>query len=91
MSKFINKLNKLLHYLPDKDKEIGKQYLYNRKFEKLRDLVGSAIYREISTTDQDNKISDNVPYLMSLKTELDIYLLKTDLTFSNDEDYNYED
>lgn len=83
MSKYIDRIEKLIEYLPSKDVNLGYKFLKNRNFENLLHLVSSAIIR----TDKNLKSSNikeeyknvNMCKLNTLKAELDIYITLIDL------------
>lgn len=91
MSNYIDRIKRLLHYLPKKDYILGEKLLQQRKLEELKDLVDSALIKVKRNMKKENPKEDlitDLDSLRQLKAEIDSYNL---LVFRDYEDYAMED
>lgn len=92
MSNPVERMKKLINYLPNKDIELGKKFIENRDFESLQELVNSARYKikknlsSINPKEEYTKI--DLGKLDDLKAEVDSYAMVLNLS---DEEESYEE
>ena len=74
----VEKIRKLLRELPKSDQQLGEQFLQQRDFESLKELVDSAILRVNKSVKSDSPKQEYVDVdlysLMGLKAEIDVYV-----------------
>lgn len=74
----VEKIRKLLRELPKSDQQLGEQFLQQRDFESLKELVDSAILRVKKSVKSDSPKQEYVDVdlysLMGLKAEIDVYV-----------------
>lgn len=76
----IKNIESLIKELPSKDRMLANEFLKNRKFQDLKDLVDSAIIRI------NKNINSNNPKEEYFKINLDkLHMLKTDVDFYYDQ------
>lgn len=76
----IKNIESLIKELPSKDRMLANEFLKNRKFQDLKDLVDSAIIRI------NKNINSNNPKEEYFKIDLDkLHMLKTDVDFYYDQ------
>lgn len=95
MSKPIEIMNKLIESLPKNDIELGKEFIRNRKFEDLLELVDSAIYKVKKNLKSDNPKEEyniDLDDLITLQTEVNLYLSQLDIVpYDNFKDFEIEE
>lgn len=94
MSKSIEIMNKLVNSLPKNDIELGKEFIKNRKFEDLLELVNSDIYLVRKNLKSDNpKEEYNVDLddLITLQSEVNYYLSQLNIPCDNFKDFETEE
>lgn len=83
MSKTLKNIKKFINYLPSKDVQIGFKFLEQRDFDKLKELVDSALIRTKRNLKTDNPkqeyLNVNLDSLNILKAEVDIYVFQLNL------------
>ena len=87
--KAVERMRKLLGSLPKSDAPLGEQFLQNRDFESLMDLVSSAIYKvrkHKARKDEEGGVLPKQEYLdvdltelSNLKAEVDVYLTQREI------------
>lgn len=94
----IEKIKKLMKFLPLKDIELGNKFLYSRNFDSLKELVDSAIIRvkkqQALLTIKDDYKDINVDNIRYLKAEVDSYVEGLSLGNENsslEEDIYYDE
>ena len=84
MSKTLKNIKKFINYLPSKDVQIGFKFLEQRDFDKLKELVDSALIRTKRNLKTDNPkqeyLNVNLDSLNILKAEVDIYVFQLNLS-----------
>lgn len=76
----IKNIESLIKELPSKDRMLANEFLKNRKFQDLKDLVDSAIIRI------NKNLNSNNPKEEYFKINLDkLHMLKTDVDFYYDQ------
>lgn len=87
----IERMRRLLSSLPKSDQPLGEQFIQERNFESLKDLVDSAMYRVNKSLKSDKPKAEylevDIPELSKLKSEVDVYLTQLELPEQEDEDY----
>lgn len=78
----VDKIKKLLKFIPARDIPYATKFVEERNFEALRDLVRSCI--QILKRKKDESLSTQIDNLRELKAEIDCYLL---LLGTEDEDF----
>lgn len=83
MSKTLKNIKKFINYLPSKDVQIGFKFLEQRDFDKLKELVDSALIRIKRNLRTDNPkqeyLNMDLDSLNILKAEVDIYVFQLNL------------
>lgn len=83
MSKTLKNIKKFINYLPSKDVQIGFKFLEQRDFDKLKELVDSALIRIKRNLRTDNPkqeyLNVDLDSLNILKAEVDIYVFQLNL------------
>ena len=83
MSKTLKNIKKFINYLPSKDVQIGFKFLEQRDFDKLKELVDSALIRTKRNLKTDNPkqeyLNVDLDSLNILKAEVDIYVFQLNL------------
>ena len=83
MSKTLKNIKKFINYLPSKDVQIGFKFLEQRDFNKLKELVDSALIRTKRNLKTDNPkqeyLNVDLDSLNILKAEVDIYVFQLNL------------
>lgn len=83
MSKTLKNIKNFINYLPSKDVQIGFKFLEQRDFDKLKELVDSALIRTKRNLKTDNPkqeyLNVNLDSLNILKAEVDIYVFQLNL------------
>ena len=83
MSKTLKNIKKFINYLPSKDVQIGFKFLEQRDFDKLKELVDSALIRIKRNLRTDNPkqeyLNIDLDSLNILKAEVDIYVFQLNL------------
>ena len=83
MSKTLKNIKKFINYLPSKDVQIGFKFLEQRDFDKLKELVDSALIRTKRNLKTDNPkqeyLNVNLDSLNILKAEVDLYVFQLNL------------
>ena len=84
MSKTLKNIKKFINYLPSKDVQIGFKFLEQRDFDKLKELVDSALIRIKRNLRTDNPkqeyLNMDLDSLNILKAEVDIYVFQLNLS-----------
>lgn len=84
MSKTLKNIKKFINYLPSKDVQIGFKFLEQRDFDKLKELVDSALIRTKRNLKTDNPkqeyLNVDLDSLNILKAEVDIYVFQLNLS-----------
>ena len=79
MSKTLKNIKKFINYLPSKDVQIGFKFLEQRDFDKLKELVDSALIRIKRNLRTDNPkqeyLNMDLDSLNILKAEVDVFQL----------------
>lgn len=92
MSSPVERMKKLINYLPEKDIKLGNKFIDNRDFESLQELVDSARYKVRKSLSSDNPKSEYINLDMDkidkLKVEVDAYCLLLNPDIDNDDDYD---
>lgn len=92
MSNPVERMKKLINYLPNKDIELGLKFIENRDFESLQELVNSARYKIkknlSSANPKEEYIKIDLGKLDDLKAEVDSYAMVLNLL---DEEELYEE
>lgn len=74
----LERIKKLVRNLPDSDQLFAKQFIQDRDFSSLYELVDSAIYKarkEIRKNDPNPKYGNlDIDELCKLKAEVDVYM-----------------
>lgn len=74
----LDKIKELIPSLPNRDIQLGYDFLNKRDFESLKDLVDSAIYKVEknikSNTPKEEYTKVNLDELIELKLEVSVYL-----------------
>lgn len=87
-------MRSLLKHLPRRDQSLGEQFIQNRQFESLQELIDSAIYKTKKNISSDNPRQEylevDLDELRRLKSEVDVYVSQLDLP-NNEEDYDDEE
>lgn len=88
----IEEIESLITILPDKDQEIANCFLKNRKFEELKEIIDSDIYKaekEKKQIDETSKeyvvLESNLDAMTQMKNLVDDYI--NQINFNNDTDY----
>lgn len=86
----LKKIENLLSILPEKDNKIANQYLKNRDFENVLEIVESDLYKEEKRRLKNNidEPDDYIMNLTELKGELLNYMSYLDIPESSN-DYDY--
>lgn len=83
MSKTLKNIKNFINYLPSKDIQIGFKFLEQRDFDKLKELVDSALIKTKRNLKTDNPkqeyLNVDLDSLNILKTEVDIYVFQLNL------------
>lgn len=83
MSKTLKNIKKFINYLPSKDVQIGFRFLEQRDFDKLKELVDSALIRTKRNLKTDNPkqeyLNVDLDSLNILKAEVDVYVFQLNL------------
>lgn len=83
MSKTLKNIKKFINYLPSKDVQVGFKFLEQRDFDKLKELVDSALIRTKRNLKTDNPkqeyLNVDLDSLNILKAEVDIYVFQLNL------------
>ena len=83
MNKTLKNIKKFINYLPSKDVQIGFKFLEQRDFDKLKELVDSALIRTKRNLKTDNPkqeyLNVDLDSLNILKAEVDIYVFQLNL------------
>lgn len=83
MSKTLKNIKKFINYLPSKDVQIGFKFLEQRDFDKLKELVDSALIRIKRNLRTDNPkqeyLNMDLDSLNILKAEVDVYVFQLNL------------
>lgn len=83
MSKTLKNIKKFINYLPSKDVQIGFKFLEQRDFDKLKELVDSALIRTKRNLKTDNPkqeyLNVDLDSLNILKAEVDVYVFQLNL------------
>ena len=83
MSKTLKNIKNFINYLPSKDIQIGFKFLEQRDFDKLKELVDSALIRTKRNLKTDNPkqeyLNVDLDSLNILKAEVDIYVFQLNL------------
>ena len=91
----VEKLTKLTEYLLNKDKELGRKFIREREFSKLREIVNSniLIVKNDRKKSEENRKYDNVDIsiLEAFLCEVDSYLLLLGLDEEIFEEEEYEE
>ena len=91
MSNYIDRIRRLLCFLPKKDYILGEKLLQQRKLEELKDLVDSALVKVKRNMKKENpkeELITDLDALRQLKAEVDNYNL---LVYRDYDDYAMED
>lgn len=87
MSEPIERIQALMGALPGKDISLGHQFLHERDFDSLKELINSAIYkvRRNLKKEEPREEHSNVSLedLSRLKSEVDTYMIREEI-FEND-------
>lgn len=79
----IERMRKLLNSLPKSDITLGEQFIQNRDFESLKDLVDSAIFKTRKNIKSENPKQEyldvDLTELSNLKAEVDVYLTQLEV------------
>ena len=74
----LDKIKELIPSLPNRDIQLGYDFLNKRDFESLKDLIDSAIYKVEknikSDTSKEEYTKVNLDELIELKLEVSVYL-----------------
>jgi hypothetical protein len=74
----LDKIKELIPSLPNRDIQLGYDFLNKRDFESLKDLIDSAIYKVEknikSNTPKEEYTKVNLDELIELKLEVSVYL-----------------
>lgn len=74
----LDKIKELIPSLPNRDIQLGYDFLNKRDFESLKDLIDSAIYKVEknikSDTPKEEYTKVNLDELIELKLEVSVYL-----------------
>lgn len=74
----LDKIKELIPSLPNRDIQLGYDFLNKRDFESLKDLVDSAIYKVEKNIKRDTSKEEytkvNLDELIELKLEVSVYL-----------------
>ena len=83
MSKTLKNIKRFINYLPSKDVQIGFKFLEQRDFDKLKELVDSALIRIKRNLRTDNPkqeyLNMDLDSLNILKAEVDVYVFQLNL------------
>ena len=83
MSKTLKNIKKFINYLPSKDVQIGFKFLEQRDFDKLKELVDSALIRTKRNLRElypkQEYLNIDLYSLNILKAEVDIYVFQLNL------------
>lgn len=93
MSKSIEIMNKLVNSLPKNDVELGKEFIKNRKFEDLLELVNSDIYlvkKNLKSGNPKEEYNIDLDDLITLQSEVSYYLSQLDIPCDNFKDFEEE-
>lgn len=90
MSKPVERIQVLIGSLPERDIPLGHEFLNERDFDSLKELIDSAIYKVRRSLKSDNPKEEylkvNLEDLGRLKSEVDMYIAQ--LGISEDDIYN---
>ena len=83
MSEPIERMKSLMDSLPEKDIPLGYKFLNERKFDSLKELVDSALYKARKNLKSDNPREEylkvNLEDLSRLKSEVDMYIVQLEI------------
>lgn len=83
MSKTLKNIKKFINYLPSKDVQIGFKFLEQRDFDKLKELVDSALIRTKRNLREpypkQEYLNVDLDSLNILKAEVDVYVFQLNL------------
>ena len=83
MSKTLKNIKNFINYLPSKDVKLAFKFLEQRDFDKLKELVDSALVRTKRNLRTDNPkqeyLNVDLDSLNILKAEVDIYVFQLNL------------
>lgn len=89
----LNEIKNLITILPDKDKNIADNFIIQRKFEELKELVHANVFKTEKEMKQLDKDSDDIFVLdsklnglLQLEEYVDEYYNQTLLGYSEDDD-----
>lgn len=88
-------IDKLINSLPEKDKILGKKFFNEGEYQDLRDLVDSSIHRikkNLKSTKIKVEYTDiDLDDLHTLRSEIDLYMIRIDLLNVEEEYNNYDE
>ncbi len=83
MSEPVERMKSLMSSLPEKDVPLGHKFLDERKFDSLKELVDSAIYKVKKNLKGDNPREEylkvDLEDLSRLKSEVDMYIVQLEI------------
>lgn len=84
-------IDKLINSLPEKDRVLGRKFFEKGEYQDLKDLVDSSIYRINknlkSTKVKVEYVDIDLDDLHTLRSEIDLYIVRMDL-LNIEEEYN---
>ena len=91
MKSSLNRIKGLIKVLPGKDLSLATEFLDNRNFQGILELVESDIYKaeKKDSNRQNNILNDYIIALTELKSELLTYMSYLDIS-EYDDNYNFD-
>ena len=91
MKSSLNRIKGLIKVLPGKDLSLATEFLNNRNFQGILELVESDIYKaeKKDSNRQDNTLNDYIIALTELRSELLTYMSYLDIS-EYDDNYNFD-
>ena len=91
MKSSLNRIKELIKVLPEKDLSLATEFLDNRNFQGILELVESDIYKaeKKDSNRQNNILNDYIIALTELKSELLTYMSYLDIS-EYDDNYNFD-
>ena len=91
MKSSLNRIKELIKVLPGKDLSLATEFLDNRNFQGILELVESDIYKaeKKDSNRQDNVLNEYIMALTELRSELLTYMSYLDIS-EYDDNYNFD-